>query len=174
MISPSKFVGHLSALFLIYYNAMHVHMFSCSESQLFATPWTVARQVSLFMGFPRQKYWSGLPFPSPGDLPDPGIEPRSPASLQVILYNPGFFTIKTPGKPLSAQFSHSVVSNSLRPHGLQHARLLCPSSTLGAYSNSCPLSWWCHPTISSSVIPFSSCLQCFPALGSFQMSQFFP
>ena len=71
------------------------------------------------------------------------------------------------------QFSHSVITNSLRPHGLQHARLPCPSPTPGVYSNSCPLSWWCHPTISSSVVPFSSCLQSFPASGSFQMSQLF-
>ena len=73
----------------------------------------------------------------------------------------------------SVQFSHSVVSNSLWPHGLQHTRLPCPSPTPGAYSNSCPLSWWCYPTISSSVVPFSSCLQSFPASGSFPMSQFF-
>ena len=72
------------------------------------------------------------------------------------------------------QFSHSVVSNSLQPHGLQHTRLLpCPSPTPGAYSNSCPLSQWCHPTISSSVVPFSSHLQSFLASGSFQMNQFF-
>ena len=61
----------------------------------------------------------------------------------------------------------------VRLHGLQHARLLCPSPTPGAYSNSCPSSQWCHPTISSSVIPFSSYLQSFPASGSFSMSQFF-
>ena len=74
---------------------------------------------------------------------------------------------------ISIQFSCSVVSNSLRPHGPQHARPPCPSSTPGVYPNSCPLSWWCHPTISSSVIPFSSCLQSFPALMSFPMSQLF-
>ena len=73
----------------------------------------------------------------------------------------------------SVQFSHSVVSDSLWPHGLQHTKLPCPSPTPGACSNSCPLSQWCHPTISSSVIPFSSCLQSFPASGSFQMSQLF-
>ena len=73
----------------------------------------------------------------------------------------------------SVQFSCSVVSNSLRPHGLQHARLLCPSPTPRAYSNSCPSSRWCHPTISSSVNPFSSCLKSFPAAGSFQMSRLF-
>ena len=73
----------------------------------------------------------------------------------------------------SAQFSRSVMSDSLWPHGLQHARPACPSPTPGIYSNSCPLSQWCHPTISSSVIPFFSCLQSYPASESFPMSQFF-
>ena len=87
----------------------------------------------------------------------------------------------------SVQFSHSVVSNSLWPYEPQHTRPPCPSPTPGVYSNSCPLSRWCHPTISSSVFPFSSCPQSFPASvfpfsscpqsfpasGSFQMSQFF-
>ena len=67
--------------------------------------------------------------------------------------------------------SCSVVSNSLRPHGLQHIRPPCPSSTPRVYSNSCPFSQWCHPIISSSVVPLSSCPQSFPAAGSFQMSQ---
>ena len=71
----------------------------------------------------------------------------------------------------SVQFSHSVMSDSLRPHESQHARPPCP--TPGIYSNSCPLSWWCHPAISSSVVPFSSCPQSLPASGSFPMSQFF-
>ena len=73
----------------------------------------------------------------------------------------------------SVQFSHSVVFDSLWPHARQHARLPCPSPKPGACSNSCPWSQWCHPTISSSVIPFSSCLQSFPVSGSFPMSQFF-
>ena len=73
----------------------------------------------------------------------------------------------------SVQFSRSVVSDPLWLHGLQHIRLPCPSPTPGACSNSCPLSWWCHPTISSSVIPFSSSLQSFPASGSFPKGQFF-
>ena len=73
---------------------------------------------------------------------------------------------------MSVQFSCSVFSNSLWPHGLQHARLLCPSPTPGACSNSCPLNQSCRPNISSSVIPFS-CLQSFPASGFFPMSQFF-
>ena len=70
-------------------------------------------------------------------------------------------------------FRHSVVSYSLRPHGLQHARLPCPSPSPRACSNSCPLSRWCHPAISSSVIPFSSCSQSFPESGSLLMSQIF-
>ena len=73
----------------------------------------------------------------------------------------------------SVQFSHSVMSNSLWPHESQHARPPCPSPTTGAYPNSCPSSRWCHPTISSSVVPFSSCPQSFPASGSFPMSQLF-
>ena len=71
------------------------------------------------------------------------------------------------------QFSFSVMSNSLQPHGLQYARLPCPSATPGAYSNACLYSRWYHPTISSSVVPFFSCLQSLPASRSFQMSQFF-
>ena len=71
------------------------------------------------------------------------------------------------------QFSCSVMSNTLRPHGLQQARLPCPSPTRTAYSNSCPLSQWRHPNISSFVVPFFSWLQSFPAAGSFPMSQFF-
>ena len=73
----------------------------------------------------------------------------------------------------SVQFSHSVVSDSLRPHEPQHARPPCPSPTPGVHPNPCPLCRWCHPTISSSVVPFSSCLQSFPFSGSFPMSQFF-
>ena len=70
-------------------------------------------------------------------------------------------------------FSPSVVSDSLQPHGLQHSRLSRPSLSPRAFSNSCPLSWWCHPTILSSVVPFSSCLQSFPASESFPVNWFF-
>ena len=88
-----------------------------------------------------------------------------------------FLPADLPGKPpqehSSVQFSHSVMSNALRPYGLQHTRLPCPSPTPRVYSNSCPLSLWCYTAILSSVIPFSSRLQSFPASGSFQMSQFF-
>ena len=70
-------------------------------------------------------------------------------------------------------YQFSSVSQTLRPHELQYTRSPCPSSTPGVYPNPCPLSWWCHPTMSSSVFPFSSCLQSFPASGSFSMSQLF-
>ena len=74
---------------------------------------------------------------------------------------------------VSVQFSHSVMSDSLWPHESQHARPPCPSPTSGVHSNSCLSSWWCHPAISSSVIPFSSCPQPLPASGSFPVSQLF-
>ena len=83
-----------------------------------------------------------------------------------------FFTFHVRPKS-SVQFSHSAVSDSLWPHGLQQSRLPCPLTTPGAYLYSCPLSRWCHPTISFSVVPFSSCLKSFPSSGSFPMSQFF-
>ena len=85
-----------------------------------------------------------------------------------------YFVITSDGVQFSSvQFSHSVVSDSLWPHGLQHTRLPCPSPTPRVYPNSCPLSQWCNPTISSSVVPFSSGLQPFPASESFPMSQLF-
>ena len=92
------------------------------------------------------------------------------------LYISDDLSVSTSLSPLLMyQFSsvHSVMSNSLWPHGLQHSRPPCPSPTPRVYSNSCPLSQWCHPTISSSVVPLSSHLQSFPGSGSFQMSQLF-
>ena len=77
-----------------------------------------------------------------------------------------FFTTAPPRKPSSVQFSHSVMADSLQPHELQHARPPCPSPTPGVYPNSCPLNRWCHLTNSSSVVPFSSCLQSFSTSGS--------
>ena len=92
---------------------------------------------------------------------------HNPKQIQNTIQNKS----KTTGS--SVQFGSSVVSDFLRPHGLQHARPPCPLPTPGVYSNPCPLSQWCHPTISSSAVPFSSHLQSFPASGSFPMSQFF-
>ena len=124
------------------------------------TPWTVACQAPLYMEFSRQEYWSELPFPLPGDLPDPGIKPSSP------ILPSGFFATAPPSGT-SVQFSHSVVSGSWRPHALQDARLPCPSPALGACSNSCPSNHLilCHPLL---LLP-----QSFPASGSFPMNQFF-
>ena len=99
----------------------------------------------------------------------------SPNSLQSLSNVPGKIPLSFSVKNLSSsvQFSCSVMSNSLRPHGLQHTRPPCPSPTPGVYPNSCPLSQWCYPTISFSVVPFFSCLQSFLALGYFQMNQLF-
>ena len=90
----------------------------------------------------------------------------------IISFLPNQLGSYIPAGSVLVQFSHSVVSDSSRPHGLQHARPPCPSPTARVYPNSCPLSQWCHPTMSSSVIPFSR-LQSFLASGSFPMSQFF-
>ena len=84
-----------------------------------------------------------------------------------------YATVYTAFTLCSVQFSPSVLSDSLWPHGLQHARPPCPSPTPRVYPNPCPMSRWCHPAISSSVVPFYSCPQSFPASGSFQTSQFF-
>ena len=91
--------------------------------------------------------------------------------IKAVYFHPAYLTYMQS----SVQFSSvAQLCLTLRPHGLQHTRLPCPPPTPGVYSNSCPLIQWCHPTISFSVVPFSSCLQSFPASGSFQMSQFFP
>ena len=125
------------------------------------------------MGFPRQGYWSGLPFSSPWDIPDPGIKLVSPAMAGRFCITQSLGSPRIEYQFSSVHFRHSIVSNSLSPHELQHTGLSCPSPTPRAHSNSCPLSQWCYPTISSSVVPFSCCLQSFPASRSFLMSQFF-
>ena len=107
--------------------------------------------------------------------PQTGFHPFSPWPVKIHTHKmvpPGLLS-SGQGDHSSVQFSHSVVSDSLRPQGLQQARAPCPSPIPRVYSNSCPLSQWCHLTISCSVIPFSSCPQSFPASGSFQMSQLF-
>ena len=123
-------------------------IFSCVW--LFVTLWTIACQTPLSMGFPKQEYWNGLPFPSSGDCPHPGIKSTSPA-LQV-----DSVPLRHQGSSCvcvwlfsSVQFS-SVAQSCLTlwPHGLEHARLSCPSLTPRAFSNSCPMNRWCHPTIS--------------------------
>ena len=130
--------------------------------------------VAFVLNVELNKKHSGIVFPFPGDIPHPGIGPRSLA-LQA-----DSFPIELQGKPIvsleldsSVQISCSVMSDSLRPHELQHVRPPYPSPTPRVYPNPCPSSQWCHPTISSSVVPFSFCLQSFPASGSFPVSQFF-
>ena len=98
----------------------------------------------------------------------------SSKSLLWACRSKGLWNLKFIGFTInSVQFSRSVMSDSLWPHILQYTRPPCPSPTPRVYSNSCPWSQWCHPTISSSIVPFSSCLQSFPAAGSFPMSQLF-
>ena len=137
-------------------------------SDSFVTLWTVTFQALLSMRFPRQEYWSDLPFPSPGELPHQRISLPSPAFIG------GFFITEKPRSPIecSVQFSHSVVSDSLWPHEWQQARSPCPSPTAGVHSDSHPSRQWCHPAISSSVVPFSSCPQSLPASESFPTPQF--
>ena len=161
-------------------------MKSLTRVQLLATPWTAAHQPPPSMGFSRQEYWSGVPPPSPkedhtlwytviffffllnfvilcwDDLP----------SFKFFVFNQFPFSCLLCYLS-SVQFSRSVMSDSLGPHELQHARPPCPSPTPGVHPDSCPSSQWCHPAISSSVIPFSSCPQSLPASESFPMSQLF-
>ena len=142
-----------------------------SHAWLFVTPWTKAHHAPLSMEFSRQEYWSGSPVPSPGEPSDPGIK-WGLLHCRQILYR--LETSESPSKRISSiQFSRSVVSDSLRPHELQHVRPPCPSPTPRVYPNSCPSSQWCHPAISSSAVPFSSCPQSLPASESFPMSQLF-
>ena len=157
-----------------------------SHFQLSANPRSVAHQAPLPMGFSRQESWGGLSCPPPWDPPNPGVKSMS---LTFSALAGGFYTTSASWKAqeisrmaqkkamtlrlCSIQFSCSFVSDSLWPHEPQHARPPCPSPTPGVHPNPCPLSRWCHPTVLSSVVPFSSCPQSFPASGSFPISQLF-
>ena len=136
-----------------------------SPAKLFATLWSTAFQAPLSMGFSRPENWSGLLCPPLRNFPDPVS-----CVGRHVLYH--YCQLGRP-QSTSLQFSHSVMSNALRLHELQHTGLPCPTSTPRASSDSCPLHWGYHPTVSPSVVPFSSCLQSFPSLGTFQMNQFF-
>ena len=107
---------------------------------------------------------------NPCSYNQPSLVSKWPNSPKFIYWNWMSTVCVTKGNRFS---SVAQLCLTLQPHGLQHTRLLCPSPTPRVYSNSCPSSWWCHPTISSSVIPFPSSLQSLPASESFQMSQFF-
>ena len=145
-----------------------------SRAWLCATLWTVAHQAHLSWDFPGKNTGVSCHVLLQGIFPTQGSNPHL---LNLLHWQVGSLPLAPPGKPgtrfSSVQSSRSVVSDSLRPHELQHTRPPCPSPTPGVYSNSCPLSQWCHPTISSSVVPFSSCPQYLPASGSFPMSQLF-
>ena len=133
----------------------------------------MACQAPLSMGSSRQAYQSGLWCPPPEDLPDPWIESMS---LKSPALEVGFFTTSATSEAIIVGCYCCWVAQShptLQHRGLQHSRLPCPSLSTGVCSDSCLLSGWCHPTISSSVAPFSSCPQSFPASGSFPVSQFF-
>ena len=93
-----------------------------------------------------------------------------PHGEESVVYSGFVFWLIMPSQFSSVQFSHSVMSDSLQPHESQHARPPCPSPTPGVYSNPCPSSWWCHPTISSSIVPFSSCPHSLPASGLFPVN----
>ena len=164
-----------------YYTEIVVTAQLLSCVQLFATSWTAACQA--------------YPCPSPSPWVCSGSCPLSRWCYLTISSSAasfcscsqsfpasGFFPVSqllaSGGQGIGAsasvsRFSHSLMSDSLQPHGLQHATPPCPSPTPRGCSNSCPSSQWCHPTISSSVFPFSSCLQFFPASGSFAVNQFF-
>ena len=132
---------------------------------LWYIPWTIAFQAPLSMDFSRQEYWTGFPFYTPRALPHPEIKP---ASLAPLALAGGFFTPQ-----FSSVQSLSHVWLFATPWTEIRQCPPCPSPLPGVYPNSCPLSWWCHPTTLSSVVPFSSWPQPFPASGSFQMSQLF-
>ena len=146
-------------------------MCGLSHVWLFVTPWTIySLPGSSVHGVFQGGKWSGLLFSSPGIFLTQGLNPWH-EHWQVDSLPQSQREAKRWGHQFSSvQFSRSVVSDSLWPHELQHARPPCPSPTPRVHPNSCPSSWWCHPTISSSVIPFS-CPQSLPASESFPMSQ---
>ena len=133
-------------------------------------PWTVVARLLCPWNFPGENTGMGCYSRGSSQTRDQTHVSVSPALAS------GFFTPSTTWEAYvgSVQFSHSVVSDSLWPHESQHARPPCPSPTPGVYSDSRASSQWCHPAISSSVIPFSSCPQSLPASESFPMSQLYP
>ena len=136
-----------------------------SHARFCATLWNVFHQAALSMGSPGKNTAVGC------HAPHKGIFSMQGYYNTILLLMPHF--LEPHSLFSSVQFSRSVVSDSLRPHELQHAKPPWPSPNPGVHPNPCSLSWWCHPTISSSVFPFSSCPQSFPASGSFPMSQLF-
>ena len=155
--------------------SFHARMLMLSHIWLFATPWILVHQAPPSMGLPRQESleWVAISSSRGSSWPKDRIQVSCISYIgRWIIYHWVPWGIP---KILSysVQFSRSIVSDSLRLHETQHARPPYPSPTPGVYPNSCPSSWWRHPAISSSVIPFSSCPQSLPASGSLPISQHF-
>ena len=144
---------------------------SLSHVWLFANQWTIPPRILCLWDYPGKNAWADCNFLLQGIFLNQESHPHL-LHYRWILYN--WATREVSESDISSvQFSRSVVSDSLLPHEFHHARPLCPSPTPRGHSNSCPSSWWCHPAISSSVVPFSSCSRCLPALEYFPMSQLF-
>ena len=141
----------------------------CSVLSDSANPWTVTCQTPSSVEFSKQEHWSvAISFSRESSWARDWTW-ISCIGRQILYHCTTWEALET-----LVQFSSITRSClTLQPHGVQHTRPPCPSATPVVYSNSCPLNWWCHPTISSSVVPFCSCLHSFPASESFQMSQFF-
>ena len=171
--------GSFTSSFPIWILLFLFFLFSCSVmSHSFVTPWTVASD-SCVLGVSQNRMSSLASESVNRSIVSDSLPPHELQPTRLLC------PWNTPGKNTgvgdhfllqkgfsSLQFTRSVVSDTLRPHRTHHARPPCPLPAPEFYSNSCPLSFWCHPTISSSIVPFSSCLQSFPASGSFP-SQFF-
>ena len=162
--------------------ALYVLLFCCHRccscqvvSDSFVTLWTLAHEAPLSMGFPGKSTGVGCHSLLQAIFLTQRSNPR------LLHWQKDSLALSHVGSPFiiyfrlisSVQFSLSVMFSSLQPHESQHSRPSCPSPTPGVYPNPCPLSQWCHPAISSSVVPFSSCPQSFPASRSFPMSQLF-
>ena len=140
---------------------------SLSHVWLFANPWTIPTRILCLWDYPSKNIWADCHFLLQGIFLNQELHPH--LHYKWILYN--WATREASESDISSvHFSHSVVSDFLGPHELQHARPPCPSPTPRVHWNSCPLSRWCQPAISSSVVPFSSCPQSLPASGAFPMS----
>ena len=141
-----------------------------NKMPLTCQPQWLANMTTICQGSLCARHWH----PCVGRFSPPGYEVHIIIIVTFLFYrwvNRGTEILTSIRIISSVQFSHSVVSDSLQPHESQHARPPCPSPTPGVHSDSCPLSRWCHPAVSSSVTPFSSCPQSLPASGSFPMSQ---
>ena len=170
---------HIFIMDILNMDRLHACIYMCMLSHfshvwLFVTPWTIIHQAPLSMGILQARILEWVAMPSSRGSSRPRDEIRD---SYILHWQADSLPLAPPGKPMawfsSVQSSRSVVSDSMQSHGLQDARPPCLSPTPGVYSNPCPLIQWHHPTISSSIISFSSHPQSFPAAGSLPVSQFF-